>query len=121
MILANCYFMRFHFDFTKNTTISGVKSLCEKHDIKAILSEYDNDGVFYGLLCDVFNRQVYDLYGETNSDDIKILDTDTVNSILKILGIEFDGVEVFLIEELQIPNFNIDSDTFCMVFRKGDM
>ena len=120
MIRANCYYMRFHFDFTKNTTLSGVSNLCKKYDIKAILSDYDNDGNFYGLLCDVFNRQVYNLYGDTDSDDIKIIDTDTVNVIINILGIEFDGVEVFFIEDFNIPNFSIDNDTECKVFRKGD-
>ena len=120
MIMANCYYMRFHFDFTKNTTIKGVKNLCIKNGIKAVLSDYDSDGYFHGLLCDVFNRQVYELYGQTNSDDIKIIDTVTVNVLLKILGIEFADIEVFMIEDLIIPNFSINNDTEVKVFRKGD-
>lgn len=119
MINANCYRIRCHFDFISDTTISRVADLCREKQVKAIIGDYDEDGYFDVIMCDCFNRQAYDIYGVFESSDIRIIDSITVEYMLKMLGIEFGKDGILFKEDFVIPSYKIQEGTMCLIFRKG--
>ena len=119
MINANCYRIRCHFDFISDTTISGVADLCREKKVKAIIGDYDDDGYFDVIMCDCFNRQAYDVYGECESSDIKIIDSITVEYMMQLFGIDFGSDGIIYKEDFIIPSYKIQDGTMCLIFRKG--
>ena len=89
MINANCYSIICHFDFISDTTISGVADFCRKKKVKAIIGDYDDDGYFDVIICDCFNKQAYDVYAQFESFNIKVIDSITVEYMMRLLGIDF--------------------------------